>query len=52
MKELTNAIATERDNSVNAYSTIEPSGAIMRLQQVIVAHADDDPDEDDGYWHP
>ena len=53
MKELTNSIGKERDDIVKSwYPGRETSGTVMRLLQAIVAHEDDDKDEDDGYWHP
>jgi hypothetical protein len=54
MKELTNSIGKERDDIVNNWhSTRETSGTVMRLLQAIVAHEDDDKEEDpDSYWHP
>jgi hypothetical protein len=54
MKELTNSIGKERDDIVkNWYPTRETSSTVMRLLQVIVAHEDDDKEEDpDNYWHP
>jgi hypothetical protein len=54
MKELTNSIGNARDDIVkNWYLARETSGTVMRMLQAIVAHADDDKEEDpDSYWHP
>ena len=53
MKELTNSIGTERDDIVNNWYPTRETSAVMRLLQAIVAHEDDDKDEDpDSYWHP
>ena len=54
MKELTISIGTDRDDIVsNWYATRQTAGTVMRLLQAIVAHEDDEKDEDpDSYWHP
>jgi hypothetical protein len=54
MKDLTSSSVKEHDNIVDKwYPARETSGIVMRLLQAIVAHEDDEKEEDpDNYWHP